>query len=238
MKKIVWNKVTPLSRIIALALFVALPFIGFYLGTKYGETAAYLESAPGSVAASSSANAGSDYYANAAEWQTASGDRAGFTIAYPIDFAADQIYLPASSTDWRVGANGISGLKLFTLTVPAAFEPQTNFADATLTVGASADAAALRGCLLEDQSGGPAQATSSATVNGIQFIVFHSNGAGAGNYYETTSYRTLHAGQCYAVEYTIHSSEIMNYPSSYGLRPFDRGALTALLDRIIGTFRF
>lgn len=34
-KKIVWNKVTPLSKAIAMALFVALPFIGFLLGMAY-----------------------------------------------------------------------------------------------------------------------------------------------------------------------------------------------------------
>ena len=30
-----WNKVTWYSKLVALALFVALPFIGFYLGVKY-----------------------------------------------------------------------------------------------------------------------------------------------------------------------------------------------------------
>jgi len=30
-----WTTVTPLSKAIALALFVALPFIGFYLGRQY-----------------------------------------------------------------------------------------------------------------------------------------------------------------------------------------------------------
>ena len=30
-----WNKVTWYSKLLALILFVALPFIGFYLGIKY-----------------------------------------------------------------------------------------------------------------------------------------------------------------------------------------------------------
>lgn len=38
--KIEWNKVTPLSKGIALALFVALPFAGFCLGSRYGESKA------------------------------------------------------------------------------------------------------------------------------------------------------------------------------------------------------
>ena len=39
--KIEWNKVTWYSKIVALALFVALPFIGFYYGTKYGRLTAF-----------------------------------------------------------------------------------------------------------------------------------------------------------------------------------------------------
>jgi general stress protein CsbA len=35
MKKILFNQVTWYSKLIALALFVALPFISFYLGIQY-----------------------------------------------------------------------------------------------------------------------------------------------------------------------------------------------------------
>jgi len=34
-KKIVWNKVTTFSKLLAMALFIALPFIAFILGMKY-----------------------------------------------------------------------------------------------------------------------------------------------------------------------------------------------------------
>lgn len=34
-QKFKWNEVTTLSKYVALALFVALPFIGFALGMKY-----------------------------------------------------------------------------------------------------------------------------------------------------------------------------------------------------------
>ena len=130
------------------------------------------------------------------------------------------------------------GIKYFTLTVPRAFEPQTNFVDATLTVGASANNTAVAQCLTPDQSGGPATATSSATINGINFTVFKSTGAGAGNYYETTSYRTLHAGECYAVEYTVHSGQIANYPASYNLQPFNEQQIDSVMQNIVGTFKF
>ena len=34
-KKVKWNEVTPLSKYLAMALFIAMPFIGFYLGMQY-----------------------------------------------------------------------------------------------------------------------------------------------------------------------------------------------------------
>lgn len=33
--RVVWNKVTWYSKTLAIALFVALPFIGFWLGIQY-----------------------------------------------------------------------------------------------------------------------------------------------------------------------------------------------------------
>jgi hypothetical protein len=242
---IAWNKVTWYSKSIALVLFVALPFIGFWYGTKYGELIAPL-TAPALIEATtttttsvSSGGTGAEYYANTAEWQTDANNTAGgFSIAYPIDFPTTDNYLGAPSTDWRVGANGTPGITYFTLSIPSAFEPQTNFADAKLTVGASANATAVSACLEQDANGPPATATSTATINGIQFTVFKSSDAGAGNMYETTSYRTTHAGKCYAVEYTIHSSQIGNYPPQYNLQPFDQTQATDVLDRIVGTFTF
>jgi hypothetical protein len=233
--KIEWNKVMWYSKIIALALFVALPFIGFYYGTKYGETVSFLQQ---SQIATTTAPT-SDYYNDPAEWQSDANNTAGeFSIAYPIDFDTQDNYPATPSADWRLDANGASGVKYFILTVPRAFEPQTNFVDATLTVGASKDATAVVQCLTPDQGGGPAMATSSETIDGVSFTIFHFTGAGAGNYYKTTSYRTLHAGACYAVEYTVHSGQIANYPASYGLKPFDEGKINSLIQTIVGTFKF
>jgi len=229
--KIVWNKVTPFSKWLALIIFIVFPFAGFWLGIQYGEVLGYLNS-------SNAPAVGNDYYSNVAVWQTATGNQGGFTIAYPLDFPTDQNYSPSPSADWRMDANGVNGITYFTLTVPSAFEPQTNFAGAKLTVGASANNVAVANCLAPDANGGPAQATTTAVVNGITFTVFHAADAGAGNYYQTTSYRTLHAGQCYAVEYTIHSSQIGNYPPEYQLHPFDEAQIASVLDRIVGTFRF
>ena len=122
--------------------------------------------------------------------------------------------------------------------MPRAFEPQTNFVDATLTVGASGNDQAVAQCMAPDTGDGQATATSSATINSIDFTIFQFAGAAAGNYYETTSYRTLHAGKCYAVEYTVHSGQIANYPASYDLQPFNEQQIDSVMQNIVGTFKF
>jgi hypothetical protein len=238
--KIEWNKVTWYSKLIALGLFVVLPFLGFWLGTQYGENIVlpYPDGGAPSASSSNSTLGMSNYYSDTAEWQTDSRIDRGFSIAYPLGFGVDDNYSTAPSMDWRLDANGTPGLKLLTITIPSIFELQTNFADATLTVGLSKDNAAVANCLTSDQGDGPKTATSTTTINGMAFTIFNSTGAGAGNYYQTTSYRTVHAGACYAVEYTIHSSQIVNYPASYNLHPFNQGEVSSVLNRIIGTFKF
>jgi hypothetical protein len=237
-----WNKVTWYSKLIALVLFVALPFIGFYYGMQYGKIIETIAQTPVATSTagtpSGSTNAVAAYYNDPAEWQNDANNTAGgFSISYPLDFDTQDNYSAAPSTDWRLNASA-PGVAYFTLTVPRAFEPQTNFVDATLTVGASANNAAVADCLAADPNDGPATATSTATINGVNFTVFQFDGAGAGNYYETTSYRTLHAGKCYAVEYTIHSGQIANYPVSYDLQPFSEQQIDSVMQNIVGTFKF
>lgn len=238
MAKIEWHKVTPLSKFIALVIFVLLPFIAFFYGIKYGEITSYLQQDQSSATGSSTGTS-DPYYKNVAAWQidARSEANAGFSIAYPLDFEANDNHTAPPSYDWRLGANGAPGNLFFTLMIPRAFEPQTNFADAKLTIASSHNGQAVSDCMKADASGGPT-ATSSAMIGGVQFTAFPSNGAGAGNYYETTSYRTLRDGACWSLEYTIHSTQIANYPPEYGLKPFDKAKLVDVLDRIVRTFKF
>jgi hypothetical protein len=240
--KIEWNKVTWYSKAIATGFFLAVLFGGFWAGLEFGYLGGYVDGVlriaslqgpiPQLVAATD------PYYENTATWQTITSTAGGFSIAYPLDFPTGG-GAAVPSADWRVNTpQGETGILYFSLMIPKAFEPQTNFDDAKLTVGASRNATAVDDCLLADQSGGPMQATSTTMINGASFTAFHSSGAGAGNLYETTSYRVLRAGQCFAVEYTIHSSQIANYPAEYHLKPLDETKLTDVLDRIVGTFSF
>ena len=153
--KVEWNKVTWYSKLVALVFFVALPFLGLYLGIKYGEAkqrvadnTMILRNTSSTVETNADA-----YYKNVATWQI-DQNHVGWSIAYPIDFDMNDNYANAAQDNWREGMPGGPGLKLFTLTIPRAFEPQTNFADATLTVGASADPNAVKQCFVPEPTDG------------------------------------------------------------------------------------
>src|ERR1700683_1188952 len=143
-------------------IVIAVAILAFYLGSHYGSSTTQ----PVTVATTTTptiVQEGSEYYSNPSEWQLYSDTSGGFSIAYPIDFTTDEPNSPKASTDWLV--NNVAqapGIKAFTLAVPSAFDPQTNFADATLTVGYSMNSAALPDCLIAENG----EATSTPqTIN-------------------------------------------------------------------------
>lgn len=229
-----FRQITWYSKLLALALFVALPFIGFYFGSKYGALTAYIAVAPTSTANFVPVP---DYYHNVAAWQTDGRDDVGFEYSYLLGFNATDSSPRVSAVDWRLWADGAPGKLYSTLTIPRVFEPQSNFNDAKLTVGASRDQVALKGCLIPPVAG-ELGAHTTTTVNGTVFSVYTSTDAGAGNLYDVVSYRALHSGTCWAIEYTIHSAQLGNYPPEYQLHQFDKARVKDVLERIVGTFRF
>ena len=228
---------------LALALFVALPFAGFYFGVRYGAARQYMADILANLKNVSS---------SASSWRRKMRMRTIITFpsGRPTRTTADgasrirsismrPIIIRHADRQLARRNAGWSRIAAVHADDPAAFEPQTNFAEAKLTVGASGNAAAVAQCLVAEPTGTPNHCRPprrrSMEPPSPFFIL---SDAGAGNYYETTSYRTLHAGQCWAVEYTIHSSQIGNYPPEYQLKPFDEAKLHDVLDRIVGTFKF
>ncbi len=172
-------------------------------------------------------------YTDVSTWHT-ENDTRGFSLSYPVDFEANEIHNVAS-VDWRINADGNPGMPLFTLTIPKVFEPQTNFSDAKLTVGMSSQTKAVQGCLTPDPSGGTIGVAGTVSIQGTTFHIFTFSDAGAGNIYDTTSYRTVHNGACWAVEYTIHSTQLANYPAELHLSQFNEVRVKQVLDRVVGT---
>jgi hypothetical protein len=221
---------------LVIVIVVILVLVAFFIGHTYRGAGTSAATTTPAAATTTAAAQPSDYYSNTASWQSATNDKGGFTISYPLDFATDNSSSVTPSTDWRTDSQD-PGTLAFTLTVPSAFEPQTNFADAKLTVGYSANDTAIKNCYAPLPSA-TAAATTTQTINSITYMVTTGSDAGAGNLYDTTSYRTMHAGKCYAVEYTIHSSELGNYPASYNLSAFDEQKVMDVLDRVVATLSF
>jgi hypothetical protein len=157
-----------------------------------------------------------------------------FSFSYPA-FVSVSNGSAVSPNDWSHGAT-VPGKVLAFGTIFPTFEPHTNFANATFSVGSSADPAALATCLQAQTGSGATK--SAVTLGGVPFAKFRSNDAGAGNFYDLTSYRTIHHKTCYAIEYLIHSLNIGNFPTGSGIAAFDDAKVHGLLGAMAASFRF
>jgi hypothetical protein len=165
---------------------------------------------------------------------TFTGD-ATFRFSYPVLAALSVSRGTAAPTPGWAFETARPGTLLAQATLRAAFQPKTNFADSTFTVGTSADPQAVATCL------GPAngsQAAGQATIGGVPFAKFVQSEGAAGNLYELHRYRTLHNGRCWALEYAIHSLELGNFGSGSGIHAFDRAAVEDVFAEMVLTFRF
>ncbi|MBU6370874.1 MAG: MliC family protein [Patescibacteria group bacterium] len=156
-----------------------------------------------------------------------------FVFSFPSDFvlSAEQGY----TQDWALESTS-TGMMLAQVYVPKTFMPKTNFGDAKFTVGVSGDPDAIASCLAPQF--GSREKVSTAMIDGTTFAAFSFSDAGAGNFYDTTSYRALKGGECWSVEYTIHSSNIYNYPPELGIAPFDETKMKNILEGMARSFRF
>ncbi len=75
-------------------------------------------------------------------------------------------------------------------------------------------------------------------IHGITYTKVTYSDAGAGNFYDTTSYRVVRHSQCYAIEYTIHSSNIGNYSPNQGISAFDEWKVQSILEGMVQSFIF
>ena len=139
------------------------------------------------------------------------------------------------SQDWSSGTRH-EGLVLAQVSISDTIQPQTNFRDAQFRVGASSDPEAVVECYTEGN--GSVVQSEQMVLNGTSFTKITYGDAGAGNFYDTTSYRTVHADKCYVVEYTIHFTNIGNYSPDQGITEFDEDMVKGMLDAMAQSFIF
>jgi len=157
-----------------------------------------------------------------------------FTFTYPAAFTLAGGGI-GYTENWKTNTDGTLGLILAQVNVPQSYQPKTNFVGATFTVGTSVDPKAVASCTTDSGSG---ITKSAVTINGIKYMKFVSTDAGAGNRYETTSYRTVQNDQCFALEYTIHYAELANFDPSTGVTAYNSVQTHSDLDSIVQNFTF
>jgi hypothetical protein len=156
-----------------------------------------------------------------------------FTFTYPADFmVAGRQAEP--TTNWRINTDR-RGIVLAKATLPSSFDPNTNFSEGVLTIGWSNSPVAIQKCTVAENS---EEEMSIVDINGLKFQKFHSLNAGAGNLYDTTGYRAILDGDCYSLEYTIHSTNIANYDPGRGIHEFDKEKVTKALEDVVKSFHF
>jgi hypothetical protein len=157
-----------------------------------------------------------------------------FSFSYPNEFLFS-LGSGEYGQDWRVGSDD-SGYQLAVVYIPKEFLPGTNFSEAKFTVGSSANAAAVKQCLTSERwNEGDVM---KVKIGDREFTRITYGDAAAGNYYETQTYRAIHDNLCYAVEYTIHSTNIYNYPPEQGIKEFDKQKVVSILESMVQSFRF
>ncbi|MEI6553856.1 MAG: hypothetical protein WCO09_04760 [bacterium] len=139
------------------------------------------------------------------------------------------------SKDWNLNAKQ-NGIILAKVTAPKTYMPNTNFSEAFLTVGRSADKTAIKTCTTAATNGEVKAGTT--TISGYMFAKVTANDAGAGNFYESVIYRGIVGGNCYAIQYTIHSTNIGNYSPDQGITAFDKTKIQTDLENIVSSFKF
>lgn len=111
----------------------------------------------------------------------------------------------------------------------------TNLDEAYLLFGNSSDADTVANCTQPASLGGLEQIIGEETINGVTFVHSQANGAGAGNFYEQTYYRSVVDGVCYEMTFFVHNGNIGAYDPSLGVHEFDRAALMQKFESMLST---
>lgn len=201
MKKIELHKVTWLSRILALILFVALPFIGFLSGIAY-QKLLDTPRTPTETNTPQTQNEQKPPLLSSRKIYT--NDNYGFTFSYPASLTLEtsfQSYYHLPSL-WRSGATpGTSGVSI--ISIPSFRIKQDNayprYFSAEVRIGASSDPRDIADCYKNDGSSAGIPATTEI-INGTEFMKFTLGSAGMMQYMTGVSYRTIHNNTCFAIE--------------------------------------
>lgn len=157
-----------------------------------------------------------------------------FSFSYPKELSlADKATI--DSQPWEYNTTDKGNL-LVRVLIPKSTQPKTNFGEASFSVGVSTDTASIKNCFLSPMGNGVN--ISTLKIEGVNFTEFHYSDAGAGNFYDVTSYHTLYNGKCFVMESMVHSSNIGNYSPDQGITEFNKDSVNKTLEDITNSFKF
>jgi len=145
----------------------------------------------------------------------------GFSIFYPAQDSVEstfdtQYHLPAT---WRVnalvndGGTAATGTPIIAIvgyrTVSSSTYPR--YFETEVRIGASSNSQEVDAC---DTAGNGETALPDVTINGVVWKVFTLQDDGMMQYLSGTSYRTIHDGQCFALEQIETGSSYRDDPPS------------------------
>lgn len=154
-----------------------------------------------------------------------------FTFNYPENLIQKDY---GQKLAWRTNTS-VSGENHASILLPQSIQSGTNFGDARFSVGSSSEEVAIEECLIPTNG---ERAKGEVTINGVNFKKITLTEVGLGNYYDSTSYRTIHDGKCYVVEYTIHSVNLRNFDPSQNIQEFDTEFVVETLESMVKSFKF
>jgi len=149
-----------------------------------------------------------------------------FEIDYP-DF-----YL-VSTTAQASGEYGILKSYAVTIQSPEQERAGTNLIESAVVVGYSKSAQDIRSCVTA-QTG--ETRLGSIVVNGQAYAIYTSEGAAAGNFYQTVRYRTVKKQTCFEATLMMRFGNIDNYPKDT-VKEFDRPVTLERLKAIFYSLR-
>jgi hypothetical protein len=149
-----------------------------------------------------------------ADWYPYTSGDCGFKILYP----PDGVLTPGEGNIMRINLSVV---------------PDTNLHEKYLEI----TCAITTDTCVDPQSQGVDPAfieTETRDINGISFTIQSGADAGAGNYYEWTTYSTTREDMCVNLSFILHSTNRLNYPTPPP--EFDREAESAIFEEMVSTF--
>lgn len=169
-------------------------------------------------------------------WRNYTNKKFGLALKYPAEF----LLKPGQTgplAEWAL--YGLtSGNEIASIEISRSFQTRTNFVGASLRIGISTEATAVKECLNQPSSSGYSDAFTKRIIAGVPFSKFTRSNSAVGNNYQYTSYRAVRNGGCEVFEYVINHRDIQNYPPESGIKEFDQTMVVNSLESILDTVQF